>query len=145
MRKPVLIVLAAVVVIGLGIQLVPVERSNPPLVADLEAPPEVRAVLEAACFDCHSHQTRWPWYSHVAPVSWMVVHDVAEGRGKLNFSAWGTLEPPQQEKLKRKSWKEVEEGEMPILVYRLAHPEARLDEQERATMLGWARPMQRQN
>lgn len=128
-----------VVVGGLGIQLVPVERTNPPVVADLDAPGEVRAVLHAACYDCHSHQTRWPWYSRVAPVSWLVAHDVEEAREKLNFSAWGNREPRKQWKAMEEIGEEVEEGEMPLRMYRLAHPEARLDDRQRATLLAWAR------
>ena len=139
MRKVILIACLTVVVIGLGIQLVPVERSNPPVVAEVDAPAEVHAVLDAACFDCHSHRTRWPWYSRVAPMSWLVAHDVEEAREKLNFSTWGTLEPRKQWKLMEEIGEEVEEGEMPLLMYRLAHPEARLDDRQRATLLEWAR------
>ncbi len=133
-------VIAACVVVGLllAIQLLPARRDNPPVTADLEAPPEVRAVLRAACYDCHSHETRWPWYSRVAPVSWQVAHDVAEGREHLNFSLWGTLEPRRQERLREEIWEEVEKGEMPIPVYRWAHPEARLDQARLATLRAWA-------
>jgi hypothetical protein len=139
-----LVAAATVVVLGLGIQLVPVDRSNPPVVAELDAPPEVRAVLDAACSDCHSHRTRWPWYSRVAPVSWLVANDVREAREKLNFSTWGTLEPREQWKAMEEIGEEVEDGEMPLLMYRLAHPEARLDERQRATLLDWARSGGRQ-
>ena len=62
------------------IQLVSFERTNPPVTGEVEAPPEVKALLKRACFDCHSHDTTWPWYSKVAPVSWLVHRDVVEGR-----------------------------------------------------------------
>jgi len=143
MCRKIVIAVVAAVVLGLGIQLVPVKRTNPPVVADLEAPPEVGAVLHAACYDCHSHQTRWPWYSRVAPVSWLVASDVEEARGKLNFSTWGTLEPRRQENLMDDIREEVEAGEMPLLMYRLAHPAARLDDRQRATLLAWARAGER--
>ncbi len=74
------------------IQLVPYGRNhtNPPV---LQEPnwdsPQTRALAQRACFDCHSNETEWPWYSHVAPVSWLVQRDVEEGREKVNFSTWG--------------------------------------------------------
>jgi hypothetical protein len=131
------LVIAAVVIVVL-IQLVPVDRSNPPVVADLEAPPEVTSVLRASCYDCHSNETRWPWYSRVAPVSWLVAHDVEEGRELLNFSLWGTYDARQKEKLAEEIWEEVEEGEMPLRKYLLAHPEARLSKSARQTLQEWS-------
>jgi hypothetical protein len=80
----------ALLVLLLLIQLWPVERTNPPVSAPLEADPEVVAVLRAACYDCHSNETVWPWYSRVAPLSWQVAHHVEEGREELNFSEWGS-------------------------------------------------------
>jgi hypothetical protein len=74
----------------------------------------------------------------------MVAHDVEEAREKLNFSTWGTLEPREQAKMREEMGEEVEDGEMPLLAYRLAHPEARLDDRQRATLLGWARAGERQ-
>src|SRR5438874_1058331 len=72
-----------------AIQLVPVERTNPSATKPIEAPAEVTAVLRRSCYDCHSNETRWPWYAYVAPVSWLVADDVKDGRAKLNFSSWG--------------------------------------------------------
>ncbi len=72
-------------VILAAIQFVPVDRSAPPAAGELAAPPEVARILDAACYDCHSDRTRWPWYSRVAPVSWIAAHHVAAGRRRLNF------------------------------------------------------------
>ncbi len=78
--------LTVVFVLALA-QLVPLDRTNPPVDGEAPASGEVREVLRRSCYDCHSHETRWPWYAHVAPVSWWVVHDVHEAREHLNFSA----------------------------------------------------------
>jgi hypothetical protein len=120
-------------------QLVPVARTNSPVVADLTAPPEVSAVLREACYDCHSGETRWPWYSRVAPTSWLVAHDVTEGREHLDFSTWGTLPPRQRTKLLGKIAQDVDEGEMPPWAYALVHPDARLGDDARRALIGWAR------
>jgi len=69
-----------------------VDRSNPPVEADLEAPAAVTAVLRTACYDCHSNETHWPWYSYVAPVSWLVARDVEEARSEFSFSRWDQLD-----------------------------------------------------
>ena len=124
--RRVLLALVAVVVL---IQFVPYGRdhANPPAGAEPAwDSPETRARFMEACADCHSHLTRWPWYSHVAPVSWLVQHDVAEGRGKFNIS-----EPGRRDK-RHDAAEEVREGGMPILPYRLAHARARLDDAGRA-------------
>lgn len=138
MRRSFAAAVVVLVTVLLLAQLVPVARSNPPVVAPITAPPEVMTVLDRACADCHSHETRWPWYSRVAPVSWLVVRDVDEGREKLNLSTWGALEPKRQQKLREEMWEEVSEGEMPLRMYRLAHPEARLSEADRELLRRWA-------
>ncbi|HSO22455.1 MAG TPA: heme-binding domain-containing protein [Chondromyces sp.] len=124
--------------LALAIQLVPVDRSNPPVTADLAAPPAVDAVLRASCYDCHSNETRWPWYSRVAPVSWLVAHDVEEARDHFNFSLWGTYERKRQQRLAEEMWEEVEDGEMPLRTYLLAHPDARLSDDDRAMLAAWS-------
>jgi hypothetical protein len=125
-------------VVAVVIQFVPVKRTNPPVEADFDGPPKVAAVLETSCYDCHSNETRWPWYGRVAPVSWLVAHDVEEAREHLNFSSWGSYDLRQQEKLAEEIWEEVEEGEMPLRKYLLAHPEARLSESARQTLREWS-------
>jgi Haem-binding domain len=121
-----------------AIQLVPVDRSNPPVEGEMPAPPEVREVLRRACYDCHSNETVWPWYSHVAPVSWLLARDVSEGRREVNYSRWSSYSPKRQAKLRKETWKEVEEGEMPPWYYLPMHPAARLDEADRARLREFA-------
>ncbi len=125
----------ALVVVGM--QVVPVERVNPPVECDLMAPPAVREVLRRACYDCHSNETRWPWYSHVAPVSWLVARDVRRGRRHVNFSRWGSLDARRQAKAKRETWEQVSEGEMPLWFYTPLHPEARLSAEDKEVLRAW--------
>ena len=122
----------------IAIQLVPVSRTNPPVQGDFNASPEVASVLRRACYDCHSNQTVWPWYSRLAPVSWVIAHDVNEGRAELNFSTWNQLSVDKQAKAMKESWKEVAEGEMPTWYYVALHPEARLSPDDQSVLRGWA-------
>lgn len=121
-----------------GIQLVPVDRSNPPVETEVTAPAEVRSILRRACYDCHSNETKWPWYSRIAPVSWLVASDVHEAREAMNFSAWNRLAPSRQIKKQRKCWKEVEQGEMPLWFYAPLHPSATLTDDERLVLKSWS-------
>jgi hypothetical protein len=131
--------LAAILgIVLLAIQLVPVERSNPPVEGEMPAPPEVREVLRRACYDCHSNETVWPWYSRVAPVSWLLARDVGEGRRELNYSRWSSYSPKRQAKLRKETWKEVDEGEMPPWYYLPMHPAARLGEADRVLLRDFA-------
>ena len=133
-----IIVRAAIVAIGLFllIQLVSYGRDhkNPPVVREPAWDnAATRELARRACFDCHSNQTVWPWYAHIAPTSWLVYDDVVEGREKLNFSDWlnGRREGEKADEIS----KEIEEGEMPPLQYRLAHPEARLSDTEKQSLI----------
>lgn len=118
-------------------QLVPVERENPAVEAEVPTTPEARALLVRACFDCHSNQVVWPWYSRVAPVSWLVAKDVREGRDELNYSTWSRYDAKKQRKLLKETLKEVDEGEMPLWIYLLGHPEARISTADRALLELW--------
>jgi hypothetical protein len=109
------------------IQLVPYgwDRSNPAVAADTPwNSPRTAALVHAACYDCHSNETVWPWYSTVAPLSWLSVYDVKKGRDELNFSRWPRIGET------REVVESVREGEMPPLQYVLLHPEARLSDSE---------------
>lgn len=131
-------VLAGIVGVGVLIQFVPVDRSNPPASAPLNAPPEVVEVLRQSCYDCHSNEVRWPWYSKVAPVSWLVAKDVREARAELNFSTWGALSSAQQAELREECLEEASEGEMPLWFYTPLHPEAKLTDADLAILRSWS-------
>jgi hypothetical protein len=129
----------SVLVALLAIQLVPVDTSNPPVTGDIPTSPGVKAVLRRACYDCHSNETKWPWYGRVAPVSWLVARDVGAGRAELNFSTWNQYSTQQQVKKLKESWEKVAEGEMPPWFYLPAHRDARLSAEDRALLRRWAR------
>ena len=130
--------LIAVGLVAVGIQLVPVDRSNPPVEQDVAAPVAVKSILRASCYDCHSNETIWPWYGYVAPASWLVASDVREAREKLNFSTWNRLGLEERTHMIREAWKEVQEDEMPLSTYLLAHPGARLAPEDRDALRLWA-------
>ena len=119
-----------------GIQFVGPVRSNPPVYhaqapnTRLQMTPEVTAVLNRACNDCHSNNTRWPWYSHVAPVSWFVIDHVNQGRRHLNFSDWGSYSPQEARGLLNGICKESSTGAMPLSSYTSIHRDAKLSPQD---------------
>ncbi len=120
------------------IQLIPVERSNPPVTGEISSRPEVKSIMERSCYDCHSNQTNWPWYAHIAPVSFFVVHDVEDGREHLNFSEWQSYPAEKQKNLVMELLEEVEKGEMPLFMYTIMHSNANLSEGELDTLRKWA-------
>ncbi len=125
-----------VVVLLLLIQLVPYGRdhTNPPVMQEPNwDSPETRALAQVACFDCHSNETVWFWYTNVAPFSWLVQHDVEEGRSKLNFSEWGLTN--QREEETDEIGETLREGEMPPLLYTFIHANARLSAAEREQLI----------
>lgn len=129
-RRIFMIVLVLLVVI----QFVPYgrEHPNPPVTGEPTwDSPNTKALFDRACADCHSHNTKWPWYASVAPVSWLVTHDVLEGREHFNVSAWGTQKHNEGEE----AAEELEEGEMPLVIYVPLHPEAKLTDDEKQQLI----------
>jgi len=140
MLKKVLIVIAVLFVLG---QLYRPARTNPPvdpaktLHATGRVTSEVAAILDRACRDCHSSETRWPWYSQVAPVSWLVARDVNVGRKDWSFSRWGEYDVPKRLDTLDEMCKQVREGEMPQFPYPLMHPDAHLTDADTETLCAW--------
>ncbi len=118
--------------------------TNPPadprqdFLASNAPPVQVAATLRNACYDCHSQETRWPWYSHVAPVSWWLADHVKEGRRHLNFSQWPYDDSRRAAKWFRRIADTVESGDMPLRGYDKMHPAAKLDSVQRKELAGWA-------
>lgn len=132
MRRFLVIALGILVGGFLLVQLFPYGRAhaNPAVVQEPDWPdPQTLALAERACFDCHSNETAWPWYSNVAPVSWLVQRDVDEGRHALNFSEWGMSAEEGEEG--EEMAEAVYSGEMPPAVFLITHPEARLTDAEK--------------
>jgi hypothetical protein len=131
--KIILIVLGVILALFIIMQLLPIGRNhtNPPVLQEPNwISPETRALAKRACFDCHSNESVWPWYSNIAPISWLVQRDVDEGREYLNFSEWGSREQEIDE-----IYEVVQEGEMPLPIYLITHPEARLTAAEKEALL----------
>lgn len=100
-------------------------------------PPGVRETLVNACYDCHSNQTRYPWYASIQPVAWFLDHHVEEGRIHINFSEFGGLPTRRALQVLEACGDEVAEKEMPLWSYALGHPEARLTEAQRTELVAW--------
>ncbi len=137
-KKSFIGLVAALILVFVLIQLYPVSTTNPPIEKDVLASAEAKSVLRRSCYDCHSNETRWPWYSRIAPVSWLTAKDVREGREAMNFSTWNRYETQHQIELMAESWEEIEEGEMPPWFYLPAHRDAVLSEQDKSVLRQWA-------
>lgn len=117
--------------LAIAIQFIRPDRSNPPVTREVRWDSEATArIVRSACYDCHSNETEWPWYSSLAPASWLVAQDVLDAREHLNFSTWDRPNHEADEIIQI-----VEEGEMPMGRYVLLHPQARLDDATRAALV----------
>lgn len=126
------------IVLLVGIQFIPLEQTSPPVEYDLYASNEVKEILRKGCYDCHSNETNWAWYTKVAPLSWLTTSDVNKGRKKLNFSDWGLMRASDQAKMKDEIWEEVREESMPPWQYRIMHPSTKLSIEEKNLIRNWA-------
>lgn len=147
------LVIGVPILIFLAIQLLPVWllQNNPPVVAEPAwDSPETRALAERACFDCHSNETKWPWFTRIAPASWLATFDTVRGRRELNFSEWGvarsggeaeegTDDYDNYSRGEREGGDEMSEvilsGEMPPAIYLAMHPEAQLTDAEKQQLI----------
>ena len=129
----------ALIIIVVALQFVPVEKTNPPAYGQLTAPPEVQALLHRACYDCHSNETSWPWYSHVAPASLLIANDVKKGRKEVNFSTWEQYDERRRARKLKEIATQVEKGDMPLFYYLPLHPDAKLTAAERELIVKWAK------
>ncbi|OQX80803.1 MAG: hypothetical protein B6D61_01550 [Bacteroidetes bacterium 4484_249] len=138
--KKVLIIL---ILILLVIQFIPsgLPDNNPVAGQDIHdlisVPENVSLILRNACYDCHSQEVKYPWYSYVAPVSFLVARDIRVGREELDFSKWGELTKRKQIKLLSEISEDVEDGEMPMKIYPPLHPEARLTQEDIDLIIEW--------
>lgn len=130
--------LLALGIIVIAIQLIPVDRTNPPVTQEIDAPVNVLSILKTSCYDCHSNETNWPWYSYVAPVSFLVSGDVEKGRKRVNFSEWDKYDEKKKAKKLNGIIEVIEEGEMPLSNYIITHPEAKMDPEKIRVLKDWA-------
>jgi len=141
MKKKLKWILVAFVAAFVLLQFTNPARTNPPVAHDLMAagvpPPQIGAMLHAACYDCHSDETRWPWYSRVAPMSWQIAKDVNAGRENLNLSDWPVNDSKRAAKKLEDMSEQIGYGEMPPKKYTLIHADARLTEDQRKELTDW--------
>ncbi len=112
---------------------------NQTLFREAQIDPQTLAIVQRACQNCHSEQTRWPWYSHVAPVSWLIARDVKEARAHMNLSRWPAYSVDERMLLLSAIGSAVRNHAMPVQRYLLLHPEARLSDEERQQIYRWTR------
>ncbi len=131
------------VILLVVVQFIPVNRNNPrvnpsrTIYASLPMPAEVKSVFERSCKNCHSDQTSWPWYSYVAPVSWVVAHDVHQARKAMNLSEWGSYSSNKKTNKLEEICEQLNNGEMPDRKYALLHRRARPTAKERDIVCQW--------
>jgi Haem-binding domain len=118
-------------------------RAGAPLLPGADIPPPVADVFGHACVNCHSEKTQWPWYSHLAPVSWLVENDVKHAREHLNLSRWDGLQEVDQRMLLTAIATVIENREMPPHRYVVFHPEAKLSAEDSARVIEWTRAERR--
>lgn len=138
--KPVLIALIAIAVVIQFIRPdmapVPVDPKQT-IEAVVPVPPHIDSLIHHSCFDCHSNETRWPWYSQISPVSWWLKSHINDGRRALNFSEFAALPKKKQLKKLDDACDEVKKGDMPLKVYLPMHPAARLSDADRGALCTW--------
>ena len=141
--KTVKIVAIVLVVAFIAIQFVPVKRDNPRGPDTFAAPAEVKEIVKRSCYDCHSNQTFWPWYTYFAPASWIASGHVHEAREHLNFINWEKMSPEEQAHAAHEMAEEVEDGEMPPSMYLLFHTEAKIGEEHEKALATWAHNLEK--
>lgn len=135
----------SIVVIFIAIQFIPVKmpkatQNNPDdFLANVEMPASVATMFKTSCYDCHSNETKYPWYAHIAPSSWLLSSDIREGRYNLNFSNWKSLDKAQQIALLSNIRWAVTSGDMPFWAYPIMHPKAKMTKADRKEMADWTR------
>jgi hypothetical protein len=132
------IVLLSILTLLIVIQFVPIPKTNPPVTGEIVVPQPVHDVMKRACYDCHSNETVWPWYSRVAPVSWLLYRDVTDGRKAMNFSTWQQMPTDRQNRRRKGVWQEVSGGDMPPWFYLPLHPPAKLTDADKAILKAWS-------
>jgi hypothetical protein len=118
-------------------QLIPVENSNPKVESPLIFPDSIFSIVKTSCFDCHSNETVWPWYSHIAPFSWAISHHVKKGRTRFNFSEWEKYSSEKKDSILLHIKSSISKGFMPPKDYLLMHSYAELSEKNRKKLISW--------
>jgi hypothetical protein len=122
------------ILVFLGLQLVRPSLTNPPVTAELQSPAEVKEILRTSCYNCHSNQTKLPWFDQVAPAYWLVAADVKHARERVNFSEMGLQPAAKQKGILFEAVNQIQLGAMPLPSYLLVHPEAAVSPEKLAVL-----------
>jgi len=139
------------IVLLIVIQFFRIDKTNPEVVLKndfiaIQNPPEkIAKILKTSCYDCHSNETAYPWYSNIAPVSWWVKEHVEDGKKHLNFSVWSSYNAKKADHKLEEMYEEVEENEMPLSSYTLMHGEAELSEDDKKLLINWIKSVRKSN
>lgn len=139
MKKVLVVILVAFIMI----QFFPIDKTNPPLNPGMDflkikkTPPEIAKIINTSCYDCHSHETRYPWYSSIAPSSWFLKNHIDEGRKHLNFSIFSTYEPKRQAHKLQECIEMIEKDEMPLESYIVGHSDAKLTPEQKQALINY--------
>lgn len=139
-KKKILKIVVAVLVV---IQFFRIDKTTQPVdvtkdfVSLTNPPARVVEIIKTSCYDCHSDQTNYPWYTNIAPVSWWIGHHIEEGKEHLNFSNWASYSAKKADHKLEEFYEEVEEGEMPLKSYTFLHGAAKLSEENKEILINW--------
>jgi len=140
MKKKILYGLLIVVIV---LQFFRIDKNNPQVKIDtdfirtMNPPQNISEMLKTTCYDCHSNETKYPWYSNVAPISWWIKNHIEEGRNELNLSEWGTFKAKRKDHKLEEMIELLEDGEMPLNEYTWTHAEAKLSTYQKTTLINW--------
>lgn len=142
-------ILLTILILLILIQFIRVDQTNPESIMEsnyfivASVPSQIQSIMTESCFDCHSNQTIYPWYSKVAPVSWFLNQHIKEGRKKINFSEWDAYSTEDQVKIMEECIEEIKENKMPLKSYVLIHSKAKLSNEEKDALIQWfmAKPL----
>lgn len=137
MKKILIVILVAFIII----QFFPIDKKNPPVNTGMDflniknTPENIAQVVKTSCYDCHSNETKYPWYSSIAPSSWFLKNHINEGRKHLNFSTFAMYEPKRQIHKMEECIEMIEKKEMPLESYYLGHQDAKLTDEQRQMLI----------
>jgi hypothetical protein len=138
-RRTILRILIVIPVVFVGLQFVRPSLTNPPVTADLQAPAEVKQILRNSCYNCHSNETRVPWFDEIVPAYWLVASDVKEARSHLNFSTLGAAPPEKQRAILFEAVNQIQLGAMPLPSYRMIHPGSAITPEQLAVLRAYVK------
>jgi hypothetical protein len=145
-KKNILKIIVAVIVI---IQFFRIDKTTSPVdpvkdfISVTNPPIRVAEIMKTSCYDCHSNQTNYPWYTNIAPVSWWIGHHIEEGKEHLNFSKWGDYSAKKADHKLEEFYEEVEEGEMPLNFYKALHADSQLSAEDKRLLINWVKSLRK--